>query len=197
MPLPTEAESRKLLWPPAVDGAEDVARWAQWYSGNFTQASYLPSTTGTMPERLSGGYVHRHASGSQRGTPQEQPVHAPLAADIAMVSADLLFGDWIDLTLDEEDEATQDRLDELVKETGMQNTFLQGAEGAASLGGVYLRISWDADLWDVPFISLAQADQAVPTFAFDRMVACTFWKIVAEDQNTGCIAARSRRWAIR
>lgn len=185
MPLPTDAEAKKLLWPPAVDGADDVARWAQWYSGNFVQASYAASKTeGGLPERLSGGYVHRHAAGSQRGTPQEQPVHAPLAADIAMVSADLLFGDWIDLTLADEDDTTQNRLDELVKETGMQNTLLQGAEGAASLGGVYLRISWDADLWDVPFISLAQADQAVPTFAFDRLVACTFWKVVAEDQQT-------------
>jgi len=181
MPLPTDGKN--TLWPPAQDGAEDLALWAQWYSGQFQATQSVTPTTGSAPERLTGGYVHRHAAGSSAMTPQEQPLHAPLAADIAMVSADLLFGEMVDLEVTKGNAKTQARLDELLDLTNFHNTLLQGAEGTASLGGVYLRASWDKDLWDVPFISLAQADQAIPEFAWDRLVAVTLWKQLAEENR--------------
>lgn len=201
-PLP---DNPKAAWPPPSVPSLDFAVWDEWYSGKFAPAgstlSNVPlTTTGSIPERLTGGFVHRHPSVQQGSATNprsgSQPVHCPLAADIAQVSADLLFGDMPDVrvTIDEprrsadgkeqpgpETTKTQARLEQLLE--GVQNVFLEAAETCAALGGVYLRVTWDKSTFDRPFITSVDADKAVPEFRFGRLRAVTFWRELATDGN--------------
>jgi len=180
MALPTDS---KQAWPPPSVPMVDFAVWGEWYAGAFaaagTQYSRVPLTSGGYVERMTGGFVHRHANiTSGTATMQRaksQSVHCPLAADIAMTSADLLFGEMPDLRL-EANKATQKRLDALCEEMGLQNLLLEAAEVCAAIGGSYLRVSWDKAVAEVPFLSAVDAELAVPEFRSGRMTAVTFWR---------------------
>lgn len=190
-PLPTDP---KMVWPPPTVPTLDFAVWNEWYSGTFaaagTQFSQLPLTSGGVTERLSGGFVHRHQN-MQVGTmaqhrPSSQPVHCPLAADLAQTSADLLFGDMPDLRLTAKGmQKAQARLEELLDMGDVQNALLEAAEPCAALGGTYLRATWDSAACDYPFISSVDADRAVPEFRWGQLTAVTFWReIEHDDKNT-------------
>ena len=46
----------------------------------------------------------------------------------------------------------------------------------AALGGVYLRVVWDTDVDDKPWLDLVPPDAAIPEFRYDRLVSVTFWR---------------------
>ncbi|WKX70036.1 phage portal protein [Streptomyces sp. XD-27] len=150
-----------------------------WYSGD--------------PQRLAEVYqLQQHREDGRRRLwarrRQQQPgkrdgrLHIPLAGDIATASADLLFSEPPTFTV--EDTATQDRLADLVEAGGIANTLLEAAEVAAALGGVFLRITWDASLAPRPLLTAVHADAAVPEFRFGQLVAVTFWHELASDSAT-------------
>lgn len=181
----------KQAWPPAGVPALDFAVWDEWYRGAFAPAgdplSQVPVTSSGVTERLTGGFVHRHANLQQGSAaarrPSSQPLHCPLAADIAQVSADLLFGHMpgLRVTSAQAGKSSQKRLDELLGPAGAQNELLEAAETCAALGGCYLRVTWDKAIAAAPFLTHVDADHAVPEFRFGRLVAVTFWRIVAKD----------------
>ena len=196
-PLPTNP---KQLWPPSSVPTLDYAVWDEWYSGRFARPgsglSSAPITTGSFPERLTGGYVHRHAnlrdSSATPGRPGSQSVHCPLAADIAQVSADLVFGDMPSIAV--ANKPSQTRLDKLLDAMGIQNKLLEAAEPCAALGGAYLRVAWDTAVADYPFISHVDADQAVPEFRYGFLAAVTFWREVAGDTQKGVVLRHLERY---
>lgn len=190
MPLPAKGTP----WPP-IDPAiqSDLETWSAWYSAN--------------PDRLSYRYLNRHRTGGRFGQPQNRPsqyrgglvgtvarwfwgeptplgekranLHMPLAKDIARTSADLLFSEPPKLMVDSP--ATQERLEDLMAE-GLRKTLLAGGQISAALGGKYLRIVWDDDISDRPWISLVHADGAAPEFAHgDKLRAATYWTVLSVD----------------
>jgi A118 family predicted phage portal protein len=182
--------SPKQSWPPESPSSGDLAVWGAWYSGSPTLLSKasVPRTTGGVVERATRGYWHRHAC--DVGGPAKtsvQPLHMPLAEEIAAVSADLLFGDFPDVRIPEGETGRDDaknaqaRLEELVSAASVQNGCLEAAEGASALGGVYVRVCWDTDVADHPFITAHHADQAVPEFRYGRLQAVTLWRELARD----------------
>jgi len=197
MPLPTNP---KQLWPPSSVPALDYAIWDEWYSGRFARPgsalSSAPMATGSFPERLTGGFVHRHAnlrdSNATPARPGSQPVHCPLAADIAQVSADLVFGDMPQVAV--ANKPSQARLDELLNVMGIQNKLLEAAEPCAALGGAYLRVVWDTAVADYPFITHVDADCAVPEFRYGFLTAVTFWREVAGDNQKGVVLRHLERY---
>lgn len=146
--------------------------------------------------------VRRWFWGNQNrsGQPRNR-LHVPIAGDIAAASADLLFSEPPAITVEDEapgkpetDDAakpatpkknpTQERLDQLIDD-GVHATFLEAAEIAAALGGVYLRVCWDpATRPEGPWIGAVHPDAAVPEWSFDRLVAVTFWRIISQDKQT-------------
>ena len=58
---------------------------------------------------------------------------------------------------------------------GTHSTLIEAAETCAALGGVFLRVVWDTDIQDRPWIDLVPPDAAVPEFKYGRLVAVTFW----------------------
>jgi hypothetical protein len=63
-------------------------------------------------------------------------------------------------------------------EDGLHSTLLEAGELCSALGGVFLRVVWDTDLSDYPWIDVVPADAAVPHFSYNRLVAVTFWRVL-------------------
>ncbi|MBP8532363.1 phage portal protein [Streptomyces sp. MK37H] len=189
MPLPYKGAP----WPPINPAIwSDLEDWSAWYSAN--------------PDRLAYRYLNRHRDGGRFGQPQNRPsqyrgglvgtiarwfwgeptplgekranLHMPLARDLARTSSDLLFSE--PPTLKAEAKDTQQRLEE-VMDLGLKKTLIASGEVSAALGSVYLRLVWDDQISDRPWISAVHADGAAPEFAYDRLRAVTFWTVLAVD----------------
>lgn len=70
----------------------------------------------------------------------------------------------------------QARFDQLRESSGLDATLLEAAEIAAALSGVYLRLCWDAEVQDGPWIDIVHPDSAVPEWRYGRLWAVTFWR---------------------
>jgi A118 family predicted phage portal protein len=166
--------------------------WAAWLSAN--------------PDRLAYRYRNRHRDNARFG-PENRPsqyrggvvgrvsrwfwgeptplgekranLHMPLARDIARTSSDLLYSE--PPTLKVKNTTAQERLEELMND-GLKRTLIAAGETGAALGGAYLRIVWDTDISDRPWIGVVHADGAAPEFAHgERLKAVTFWTVILVD----------------
>ncbi|MEX2984567.1 phage portal protein [Streptomyces sp. C36] len=147
-----------------------------WYSGDRTRLAHVYRDAG---HRRDG---HRRLWSRHRGPEpghRDRRMHIPLAADIASTSASLLFSEPPTFTVS--DSATQGRLAELAEADGVANTLLEAAEVCAALGGVYLRVTWDASLVARPLLTVMHADRAVPEFVFGILRGVTFWRVLSSD----------------
>ncbi|MFE0036827.1 phage portal protein [Streptomyces sp. NPDC059015] len=190
MPLP----EKNTPWPPIHPAIRsDMEDWAAWFSAN--------------PDRLAYRYLNRHRDNSRFGPPANRPstyrggfvgrvarwfwgeptplgekranLHMPLARDIARTSSDLMYSE--PPTLKATNKATQARLETLM-DLGMKRTLIASGETGSALGGSYLRIVWDDEISDRPWISVVHADGAAPEFAHgDRLRAVTFWTVIESD----------------
>jgi A118 family predicted phage portal protein len=192
MPLPGNGQT----WPPAqlANILPLYAVWNAWWAGNPDELSslyggrtgYDPTSTGFFASD-AGGFratvgraIQRWFWGeATRGPDRRVKLHVPIAAELCQASADLLFSDTI--TVEADDQSTQDRLADLIDD-GFHTEIATAAEVAAALGGVYLRVTWDATISpDAPFLTHVDADQAIPEFMWGRLTAVTFWQVVARD----------------
>lgn len=173
----------KQSWPPRTENCDDLATWGAWYSGDPKRlmADASPKSASNPVARL----FFWKSRGPARGDKPKPGIHLPLAGEVASVSADLLFGDAFDLTV--KDEKATKRLDELRSTTTLQNQLLEAAEICAAFGGAYVRVSWDKNVADEPFLTTMLPDHAVPEFRYGRLAAVTFWREVGGDSQTGVV----------
>jgi len=177
---------------------DKLRTWDAWYSGDpealaamYGSLTYNPRDPSSpfdrygllinRPSQYRGGMVGRFAR-MFWGTPTplgERPhkLHIPVAGDLAATSADLLFGEMPKLSV--EHTQTQDLLEQMVVDDGVHAALLEGAELAAALGGVYVRIAWDRQVSDRPWLCAAHADAAIPEWRWNRLSAVTFWEVLA------------------
>jgi A118 family predicted phage portal protein len=180
MPLPTNP---KTAWPPIPRKRVDLFReMAAWYSADMVALSDL------YERRLQNGTPETTHWGRQVKKEVQVTVHVPLATDISKVSAALLFGEHPTIRIPDagdntDAEDTQKRLDYIVEKTETYNKLIEAADIGSGLGGIYLKVSWDAKLADHPILEIVQPDQAAPEFKYGIMTAATFWKTLAVDGN--------------
>jgi A118 family predicted phage portal protein len=200
--LPTEEQQP---WPPTRFNPIqfDLRVWDAWWTGdpdklmrayysigaNSSIGRQYFATTGeagisaVRPGQYRGGLIGsiRRFFWGQPTPPGEKRTnyHMPLAGDLASASAALLFAQPPSLKY-EQDSAVQDALNDMVDD-GMHAKFLESSEMCSALGGVYLRVVWDTDVADEAWIDLVPPDAAVPEFRYDRLVAVTFWSVVADE----------------
>jgi hypothetical protein len=79
--------------------------------------------------------------------------------------------------IESENKANQDAYTELLEE-GAHVGLQEAAELCAALGGVFLRVVWDTDVAEGPWIDVVPADSAVPHFSYNKLVAVTFWRVL-------------------
>lgn len=182
MPLPEDG-----VWPPAsYRGHYDDQREASaWYSGDTSQiAAYYGSAAARAqrPSERVRFWARRQDTATQR---DRQRIHIPAAGDIAATSADLLFGEPVEIRMPEDaDTALQDRVVQLVEEMHLHRLLLEAAEIAAGVGGVYLRVGWDLELDSArPLLDVVHGDRAVPEFRRGRLAAVTFWTTLYSDSQ--------------
>ncbi|MEU5838784.1 capsid protein [Streptomyces diacarni] len=187
MPLP----DRDIAWPPTDPAVQtSLADWDAWYSADPDRLGdrYLNRGLRELPEnrpsQYRGGIIGRVARWFW-GTPtspgeKRTKLHIPLAGDIARTSSALLFSEPPKLS--SQHTATQARLDKLLP--GLHPQLLEGGELCAALGGSYLRVVWDDEVAERPWIAPVAADAAVPEFRYGRLRAVTFWTVVDRDGHT-------------
>lgn len=119
-------------------------------------------------------------------------MHVPIAADIAAISANLLFSEEPSFTC--YDQATEDneskqqhRLDELVACNNLHGTLNEAAESCAALGDVYLKLNYRKDEIEYPVISTVPADAAWPEYMLGVLKGIHFFSVLKHDLQTGII----------
>lgn len=164
-------------WPPAIEAelGKDRDRWRAWWSGDLEKlVDAAGGLYGGMKGRR-GFWQRRSADDATSGSPI---LHAPLAGEIAMVSADLVFGEFPDLQVvdpsgaapDPMVEAAQDRLEVLIEKASLRSKLLTAAELAAGpSGGVLLRPMWNTELADVPLFTVIPGEYVHTQWRFGML----------------------------
>lgn len=200
MPLPTKS----MAWPPAelAPIAKKLCEWDAWFIGSAEELTrvYQGRNSTQTTTRTGGvsGFLRRLWWGREASNTSQRPdgLHVPVAADLARVSADLLYSEPPSLTatanapiaprplgnvdVPKASNPTQDQLD-LYVDDSFHDVLATGAEIGAALGGRYHVVAWDPALSPRPFLTTVDADNAWPEFRFGRLVAVTFWWIVARN----------------
>ena len=184
--LPKENEK----WIPEDHGRiyEQYQEHAAWYSGDTTQLANFYSTKRFTP--LGNGRFW----GENIGTNDHRSVvHVPLAGDIATFSSDLMFAESPEITIPEayQDEAVgrdrakqaDARLQEIIQRGGVMTRLLEAGETSAAMGGVFLKPTWDREITDVPILSVAQPDNAIPFFEHGFLTGILFHKILFRENS--------------
>lgn len=154
-------------WPPISWLWAQYNKNSAWYSGDPNQLRAVS-----------------HFWGSKEKT----KYHIPIAADIAALSAGFIFSG--SPTLTSEDEKTNERLQEIMNQSGFFQTVLRGAEMQSAFGGVFLKLNWDQDLVKRPIIAVLPGNAGLPEFKHGINVQNTFWSEVRRDEKTGDVYRR-------
>jgi A118 family predicted phage portal protein len=206
MPLPNDSET---LWPPIdEDLAEAMEEWAAWYGGDATTlanlyASIVGNVTGSrfwarsvaedkrvqLHVPIASDLCSMSAAMLFGESPNIFIEEASVPEDVDNTTVKAPAGKAIQPTTGGADyevktnpEAlkTQERLQDIMDKNSFFNLLPEGAESAAAMGGVFLKVDWDILLADYPIITLVQADAAIPEFKFRILTAVTFWRRVGD-----------------
>jgi len=173
-----------IAWPPAeLDNILPVYRtYSAWYSNATADLRSIYSKgagRAGVVDRLRTWFLGAKSDGQG----ETNAIHVSLAQEICRTSANLLYSEPAQATVEGEDEQAQARLD-LIAGPDFEQTTIAAAEISAALGGVFYRVSWDQSLVDHAFITKVDADAAWPEFRWGRLVAVTFWRTVATAHTT-------------
>lgn len=173
-----------ITWPPKniADIHEAMATWSAWYSNEVAQLATAYSKGAQrqgLLNRVASWFWTPKDNDAETGMAK---LHVPVASDLCQVSSDLLFSEPPTVMVEDPKTNTtaQERLD-LIAGAGFDQTMTSFAEVSAALGGGYLRITWDSELYDHVFLTKVDADGAIPEFRYGRLTAVTFWRIVGTD----------------
>lgn len=191
MPLP---DNPGMPWPPTAAATvhEHFERWAAWYGGNPDELAAVygdPGVSRNMDARaffdVDKPSLRQRFQRLFWGAPvpageQRTKLHIPVAGDIAAISADLLYAEPPQVTVPEGSPETADRIEDYV-EDGLFTALREGAEIGAAMGGVYLRVVWDDQVRERPWLTACGPELVVPEWRWDRLAAATFWRDITPD----------------
>ncbi len=192
MPLPEGGN--RVAWPPreAIPELRLMREHDAWYSGDPGRIAAFYDQFVTTDSGESPGWWRFHARNSiNPGQRTRGVLHVPIPGEIASVNAAMLFGEPPKIVIPEAHEeapvaaavATEERLLYLAERGDLVARLADAAEQSAAIGGVYLKVVWDQDLADYPFVVPQQADAAIPEFQWNKLTAVTFWRVVDEVQE--------------
>ncbi|MFM9616847.1 hypothetical protein ACKI14_02655 [Streptomyces turgidiscabies] len=197
MPLPP---SGNTPWPPPrlEIPCADMNMWRAWYSGNTDHLAAVyggPANYRANPiARQFFEADKRHTSGGdelrtfwgQEATPGQQTakLHVPIAADIAEMSANLLWSDVPQVSVDGDStdaataKSTQAQIGRYLDDRGHAK-MREASELTAGLSNVYLRVVWDTALRPRPWLDVIQPEAVVPTWRWGALAEAIVWRELA------------------
>ena len=158
--------TNRKQFPPIHWLWRDYKHAAAWYSGD--------------PDRLNAD-----GGGNQDSfwkSKEKVKLHVPLPADLAAMSAGMIFATSPEITC--EDKTTHERIAEIFREGEIYSVLLRAAELASAFGGVFLKWTWDVRD-EYPRLYAVPADAGYPEFIGNRVIKITFWNTVREMENSG------------
>lgn len=195
MPLPSADTS----WPP---NTMDVPYRAHeiddaWFTGDEARLQTVYANPANQGGSGLFGGLRRWFHGTPNAMNQTQaPVklHLPIPAEVARMSASLLFGEMFTALFEaaEKDTPKHDagepvvekadpyqalnaRLKELLDDSAHAR-FLEAGEFASAHGGSYLKVAWNRTVHPQgAFLVAVPADTVVPEFQFGILTAATVW----------------------
>lgn len=201
MPLP----AGDVQWPPKGEAKARAVydECGAWYGGDPAELSKFYASSLSTGTADGGVAVDRHSAliGLRKrsfwgatppgGQLRQAKLHIPIAATIAAVSSDILFGTPPDFTVEKGRTVdakgtrtatpTQARMESYLDDGGVASVLLEGGELAAAYGGVYLRLGWDPEVSGMPLWDAIPPDSAVPEWRSGRLRAVTFWRELDRD----------------
>lgn len=200
-PLPEDAKRYDRMAERSVWYAGDPDDLAAFYRGSTPDAARVVSWANWKGKDRRPAERQSSKFWGNQDAPTEEKVHLPIAEKIATASAEALFSDaprFIvegptvkdpktgKVTLAPDAQATQDRLDALVDQTGLLATLLAAAETGSALGASGLRIGWGDPLAGAlhPTIRRADADTYYATYEWGVLTSVLFWRQVHADAST-------------
>lgn len=176
-----------------VPAYEAIKVYDTWLVGDPQKMQETFAESNLKPRAGLLGRLKLPFWGSPNPTMAQQPpakLHVPIAASIARMSADQLFGTLFkaefvdDHDSDDTDggekaasvyDAATSRLNELLDDYA-HAALMAAGELASAHGGAFIKIAWDKDVApDGPFLVTIGADAALPTFHFGRLASVAFW----------------------
>jgi hypothetical protein len=178
-------------WPPKpMDVAYDaMAGWDAWYSGDTDRLAKRYEQIGGHRSGFvaKGGLVGAaqrffHGDAQQTATTK---LHIPIASDLARTSADLLFAEPPTFQLPDEAKfvEAQERLSLILGDAETASELLEAAEIQAALGGVFMRVIWDPEVFDHVRWTSVHADGAIPEWTYGQMTGVTFWRVLPSNDE--------------
>jgi hypothetical protein len=190
-------------WPPQPFDVA-FARFAEhdaWYCGDTATLADIYGGKGAQPTHVRSGVAYRGGvigalSKMWWGQPQDtannrMKMHLPVPADLAQLSADLLFAEAPKIRYPKPEPAPgqkapeaagarwkhagQDRLDTIMGSDEAHAELLNGGELSASTGGTYWAVTWDASLRDHVWFRAFAHDCAIPEFRYGVLTGVTLW----------------------
>lgn len=115
-------------------------------------------------------------------------IHIPLAADIASVSADMLFCERprfsiFDDNKEKEETKKQARLDEILRKNSIYNKLHEAAEMAAAGGDVFFKINYDQAKGKCPVLMIVSTEDALPEWRLGELVAVHFFTLLKKERD--------------
>ncbi|SET94910.1 phage portal protein, putative, A118 family [Salinibacillus kushneri] len=175
MPLP--ADNTKLPFEGWEDVFQKYSEYAAWYSGDT--------------ECLKRYYSTSEGKDRFWANDRKDKVLLPIVNEIARLSADLLFSEAPEINF--QNDETKKRMDEILEQNFFQTKALEAAETQSPMGGIYLKINYDADNYDFPLFSIAQPDNVIPEFRNGFLVAADFFKDVTPAKQ---LESATRYWFV-
>ncbi|MER5815435.1 hypothetical protein [Streptomyces californicus] len=194
MPLPP---SGNTPWPPPkleIPHA-DMDMWRAWYAGDTGHLAQVYGGTAAYTRngtarayfdvdrrRAVGGDELRMFWGQDPSPGQQAAkLHVPIGGDIAEMSANLLWAEVPQVTVDVDSTdrataaSTQAQIGRYLDDRGHAK-MREAAELSAGLSNVYLRAVWDTSLRPRPWSDVIQANAVVPEWRWGMLAAATVWR---------------------
>ncbi|WP_420032245.1 hypothetical protein ACN2WE_05125 [Streptomyces sp. cg28] len=190
MPLPTT----NTPWPPpalAIPHA-DMDMWRAWYSGNTDHlaavyggvANYRNNAVARQffqvdQRRLLNGELRTFWGQDPAPGQQAAKLHVPIAGDIAELSANLLWADVPQVTVDLDStdaaKATQAQIGRYLDDRGHAK-LREASELTAGVSNAYLRVVWDTKLRPRPWTDVIAPEAVVPTWRWGDLAEAIVWR---------------------
>ncbi|MEV4041435.1 hypothetical protein [Streptomyces sp. NPDC049744] len=203
MPLPP---SGNTPWPPPQleIPLADMDMWQAWYAGDtahlaavyggvaaYTRNPVAREYFDVDRRRLAGDGELRTFWGQDPAPGQTAAkLHVPIAADIAEMSANLLWADVPQVTVDVDStdkataRSTTAQIGRYLDDRGHAK-MREAAEMTAGLSNVFLRCVWDTTLRPRPWTDVLPASAVVPEWRWGVLAAATVWRELAPLKEGG------------